>query len=276
MHRILSTLALGLALTACAGGPPEPPALAYGDHTENSLRYEHGDTTEVSMSVMGQRMDVSQAGVATYGVELGRVPDGVTVTITVQDLAATISQPMGAPIRIDESDIDGSLQFKLGRKGGTLSVTQRPSVTDEASQIVSGLEMAHNFFPGLPGRAAGVGDSWTDTVMFQGEDGPGERSETSVLTYSVVGDTLVDGRTLLHISMSGTSRTEQDLEMGGMAIHQESEVEVEGFVLWDFQRRLMFENYRRATGSGTVTLPIMPAEIPIEVISTKRTRLRGM
>jgi hypothetical protein len=276
MDRIFSILVVVLALAACGGGPPEPPALAYGDHTESSLSYEHGDTTEVAMSVMGQRMDVSQAGVATYGVELAHTPDGIAVTITVQDLAATISQPMGAPIRIDEGDVDGSLQFTLGRRGGTLSVMRRPSVTDEASQMVSGLELAHTFFPGLPGRAVGVGDSWIDTVTFQGEDGPGERSETSVLTYSVVGDTVVDGRTLLHISMSGTSRSEQDMEMGGMAIHQESEAEVEGYVLWDFQRRLMFEHYRRATGSGTVSLPIMPAAIPIEVIATKRTRLRGM
>ena len=142
--------------------------------------------------------------------------------------------------------------------------------------MVSGLALAHTFFPGLPGRAASVGESWVDTVAFEGEDGPGVRSETSILTYTIVGDTLVDGKALLHISIAGTALSEQDLEMGGMAIHQESEVVVEGYVLWDFQAGVRFEHYRRATGSGTVSLPIVPGPIPIDVVSTQRTRLRGM
>ena len=141
--------------------------------------------------------------------------------------------------------------------------------------MVSGLSLAHSFFPGLPGRGVGVGESGVDTVSYEGEDGPGVRSATSILTYTVVGDTTVEGRLLLNISIVGTSHSEQDLEMGGMAIAQESDVEVDGYVLWDSQNGIMFEHYRHAVGSGTVTLPIMPAPIPIEVTSTQRTRLGG-
>jgi len=275
-NRILSTLVLVAAMGACSSGPPGPPSLAYGDQGVNTLMYQHGDTTNVSLSVMGQSMDVTQAGVALYGVALSSADGGVGVTISVQELDATISQPMGAPIRIDQGDVDGDLVFTMDRTGTTLNVTERPSVTDEASQMVSGLALSHTFFPGLPGRAASVGESWVDTVAFEGEDGPGVRSETSILTYTVVGDTLVDGRALLNISMEGTALSEQDLEMGGMAIHQESEVAIEGYVLWDFQAGVMFELYRRSTGSGTVALPIMPTPIPMEVVSTQRTRLREM
>ena len=274
--RFFTALLLCFSLVACGGGPPGPPTLAYGSQATNKLTYQHGDTTAVSVSIMGQSMAVTQSGVATYAVGFSLVPDGVGVTMSLQDLEASITQPMGAPIQLDESGVQGDLTFVMGRTGNTVSIGERPAVTDEASQMVSGLSLAYMFFPGLPGIGAMMGDSWVDTVSFEGEDGPGMRSETSVLTYVVEGDTVVAGRALLRISFSGTSSSEQDLEMGGMDIHQESEAEVLGYVLWDHNESIMFEHHRVATGSGTLSLPIMPTAIPMDVVSTQHTRLEGM
>ncbi|MDE0899060.1 MAG: hypothetical protein OSA81_08595 [Longimicrobiales bacterium] len=274
--RIFTALLLCFSLAACGGGPPGPPTLAYGSQATNKLTYQHGDTTAVSVSIMGQSMEVNQSGVATYAVGFSSVPDGVGVTMSLQDLEASITQPVGAPIQLDESGVQGDLTFVMGRTGNTVSIGERPAVTDEASQMVSGLSLAYMFFPGLPGIGAMMGDSWVDTVSFEGEDGPGMRSETSVLTYVVEGDTVVAGRALLRISFSGTSSSEQDLEMGGMDIHQESEAEVLGYVLWDHNESIMFEHHRVATGSGTLSLPIMPTAIPMDVVSTQHTRLEGM
>jgi hypothetical protein len=274
--RILTALLFCFSLAACGGGPPGPPTLAYGSQATNELTYQHGDTTAVSISIMGQSMEVSQSGVATYAVGFSAAPDGVGVTMSLQDLEASITQPMGAPIQLDESGVQGDLTFIMGRTGNTVSIGETPAVTDETSQMVSGLSLAYTFFPGLPGMGAMMGDSWVDTVSFEGEDGPGMRSETSVLTYVVEGDTVVAGRALLRISFSGTSSSEQDLEMGGMAIHQESEAEVLGYVLWDHNESILFERYRVATGSGTLSLPIMPTAIPMDVVSTQHTRLEGV
>ena len=66
---------------------------------------------------------------------------------------------MGPPVTVDESHVDGSLEFSLDRLGNA-SVSARPTVQAEASQMVSGLGLAHTFFPGLPGRAVAPGDRW--------------------------------------------------------------------------------------------------------------------
>lgn len=264
-----------LVLTAaCSGGPPAPPSLQYGDHSVASLTYEHADTTDVSVSMMGQSLTIGQSGSATLGVLLEDAPDGIGVVLSVRSLAATISQPMGAPLRVDESSVSGDLVFSMDRRGRT-TVSSLPDVDMEAAQLISGLSLAHSFFPGLPGRAVVPGDSWVDTIDYSADDAGADRSEFSITTYTVEGPVMVDGRQLLRIGLSGTTSLESDFDMGGMAITQASDVDFDGHVLWDLQRGVMFEHVRTATGSGTVSVPVVPQALPIEITSTQRTRLGG-
>jgi hypothetical protein len=106
---------------------------------------------------MGQSMEMSQEGTAQFVVSFGSDPSGVQVTMNVDALSATINQPMGAPVRVDEGAVDGSLVFLLDRMGNA-TPGQMPDVGVEASQMVSGLSLAHTFFPGLPGRAVASGE----------------------------------------------------------------------------------------------------------------------
>lgn len=273
IRRTLSLAALSLIVASCSGGPPSPPALAYGEGPGGDLSYDFADTTEVDVSVMGQSMQLTQRGVATYDVSLANTADGVDVVMTVRSLAATLSQPMGAPVRVNESAVSGSLAFSLDRVGG-VAITSRPTVADEASQMVSGLSLAHGFFPGLPGRAAMPGESWVDTVSWSGDEGPGARSERAILNYTVVGDTVVDGRSLLMISVTGETTVANDMVIAGMAVSQRSDLDVEGHVLWDLQTGTLFEQVRRASGPGQVSVPIAPAPLPIRVRTTQRARLQ--
>jgi len=236
--------------------------------------YDYEDNTVVSISFMGQSMEMSQEGVAAYAVTFSPDSDGVLVTLTVEDMDASINQPMGAPIRIDESDVDGALVFALDRMGNP-SLRERPDVADGASQMVSGLDLSHTLFPGLPGRGVAVGDSWVDTVTYEGEEGPGRRSADAVLHYLAVGDTTVSGRSLLLISVEGTSATTADFEAEGMVVSQASEVDIEGHVLWDAQAGLMFEHVTRARGRGNVEVPVAPAPMPIDIESVRTVRLQG-
>ncbi len=274
MRRTLGITLFTLLAASCGGVPPSPPALAYGKGTGGGLSYDFADTTEVDVSVMGQSMQLSQRGVATWDVSLSNTPSGVDVVMTVRSLEATLSQPMGAPVRVDQSAVRGSLAFSLDRVGGA-SITSSPSVADEASQMVSGLSLAHGFFPGLPGRAALPGDSWVDTVSWSGDEGPGSRSERAVLSYTVVGDTVVAGRPLLLISVTGETTVANEMVLAGMAVSQRSDLEVEGHVLWDLQTGTMFEQVRLASGPGQVSVPIAPAPLPIRVRTTQRTRVQS-
>jgi hypothetical protein len=261
-------------LSACASGPPSPPALAYGQHTVSAAVYDFSDTTSVDISVMGQAMQLSQHGEAEYAVAFADDPAGVGVTLAVRSLSVRLNQPMGEPVEIDESSVRGDLAFSLDRVGDA-TVTRRPAVADEASQMISGLSLAHTFFPALPGRATEAGDSWVDTLSYSGDDGPGSMSESSVLSYTVAGDTVVDGRSLLLIEVEGTTTSANDMEFSGMPVSQESELAVRGYVLWDPASGIMFEQYRESTGSGVVSVPVVPAPLPVSVRTVQRARLQN-
>lgn len=241
--------------------------------TVSQANYAFEDETVVSISAMGQSMEVSQVGSATYGLTFTPSPLGVGISLSVLELDATIRQPMGGPLTVDESAVAGTLEFSLDRLGNA-SISGQPTVNAEASQMVSGLSLAHTFFPGLPGRAVAPGDVWVDTVAYEGEEGAGNASENAVLQYRIVGDTTVAGRALLRIDFVGTSRTSTEMDMSGMLVRQESELEVEGHVLWDLQAGLMFESERTGVGSGRASVPIVPTPLPIRITTTKRVRLQ--
>lgn len=268
--RLLPLLALSSTVVACAGAP----ALEYGLPTPDEVRYSYADTSSVRVSVMGQSLELSQRGVAEYAVAFGAAPSGVDVTMTVSELSASISQPMGAPVRIDEDDVAGALVFSLDRRGNAV-VSEQPRVEAAASQMVSGLALAHGFFPGLPGRKVATGDGWVDTVSYEGAEGAGRRSETAILRYTVTGDTVVDGRDLLDIAFEGTSEAFAELSVAGMSVSQSSEVELEGRVLWDARAGLMIERRTASTGSGTASVPMSPNPLPIRIRSVQHVRLEG-
>lgn len=271
-RRTIAFAVLPALLSACAGGAP---ALEYGVPSTSDVRYTYGDTTTISVNMMGQSLEMAQRGVVDYAVSFSPAAAGVNVTMSVTELQGTLSQPMGGAVRIDTDDVQGVLVFALDREGNAV-VAEQPTVSAEASQLVSALALSHSFFPGLPGRAAAVGDAWVDTVSYQGTEGAGERSATGVYHYAVVGDTVVGGQALLHIAVQGESESTATLSIQGMSVGQRSEVEVEGHVLWDPAAGLMVERRSVATGSGTATVPIAPAPIPIRIRSTQTIRLQGM
>lgn len=270
---VLSASAVIIMLSACGGGGPAE--LGYGVPATSQVDYSYGDTTVVSVSMMGQSMEIAMRGEATYAVGFARAGSGVGVTLLVESLSGSVSMPMAAPQTLSESDVEGELAFTLDRYGNA-TVTSTPEVSTEASRMISSLATAHTFFPGLPGRAVSPGDEWVDTVSYEGDAELGATTEKSVLRYTVAGDTVVAGRTLLKIALAGTSELSNEMDMGGMMVAQSSNVDVTGHVLWDASAGLMYEVVRASTGRGSVSVPIAPQALPIEVRSVQRARLRGM
>lgn len=272
MKKSAAALLAALMISACGGAPPAPPSLEYVTSEPRDLTYGYSSETTVSISMMGQSLALSQEGTATYSVGLTPTDLGVDVRLTVAELEARISNPMGAPTMIDEDAIDGSLEFSLDRRGNT-TLRSEPDVREEASQMFSGISLAYGFFPRLPGRAVTAGDQWVDTVSYRGETDMGIRSETTVLTYTMTGDTVITGRPLLVVEMEGTTESEFDLNVQGMSVTQSSDLRVKGYVLWDVQASVMFESQRTASGEGSVRVPLAPGPLPIRIESTERARL---
>lgn len=268
--------ALAVAVAACGGGSASPPALAYRLPSPAQASYDVFDTATISIQALGQSLDLRVESSAIYDVAFARANDGVQVTMSVEDLDATINIPMAGPIPVDESSVAGELVFTLDRLGSA-SLVSAPEVDDAAGQLVPPLQIAHTFFPALPGRSVRAGDTWSDTISYE-DDGTvtgGEDVQRSIFQYTAVGDTVIAGTPLLRIAFDGTSEVAQTLGMQGTEIEQSTTLRIEGHVLWDLTAGRMYERVTTSTGAGTVRIAMMPGELPTRLQVVSRVRLRS-
>lgn len=267
-----SALAGSVALASCATGTPAPPALAYRLPDPAAVTYIAGDSLSVQISGLGQPLELRVGSIAEYGVSFERSGDGLMVTIDVRSLGVDVTLPMVGPMRIDDAIVEGDLVLALDRRGG-VTILASPDVEEAASAFFAGPVIAHSFFPGLPGTAVQPGDSWVDTVAFEEDGDTGGSSERSINTYTVIGDTQVEGRSFLEIGLQGTSEMRQTLALQGIEVEQATNLDIVGRVLWDMQRGLVFERETVSTGTGTVSVALAPMPLPTRVESRSRLRL---
>jgi hypothetical protein len=266
------TVASLTVLAACGGGTASPAGLAYALPTPTSVTYVRGDTVNMDIDAGGQAMQARAAGRATMDAAFSRAAGGVQVSLTLTDLDGRVSTPMSS-MSADESGVEGPLVFTLDRSG-SVTVTSVPELTDDASQIFQPLEWAHGFFPRLSGGAAGVGDQWTDTVTFEGAQGPGQVKSVTVLTYTVAGDTVVGGRSLLKLDVAGTSEVTTSGVITGMDYSQTVKGASEGWVLFDMGRSLMVERYSDGDLRGSMDVSAAPFPLGIRLRTRSWVKLQ--
>ena len=270
--RVPVTAIATVSLAACGGGPSGPPGLAYGLPSPTSVSYVMTDTSLMDIDAGGQAMQATMGSAATFGATFARAADGVQVSLEVRDLVATMGNPMGSQ-SADESGITGPLVVRLDRRGAVTVISQ-PQLTETAGQFFQPLGVAHGMFPRLPGRAAAVGESWTDTITYEGAQGPGSVKALSVMTYTVAGDTLVEGRSLVKIAVKGTSESSATGVITGMDFTQAVAGSLTGWVLWDQQRSLVVESYGDSEGRGTMEVSAAPFPLGLRVRTQSRMKLQ--
>jgi hypothetical protein len=261
-----------LSFAACGGGAAAPPALAFGLPDPVAVTYVTGDTSTLDIDAGGQNMQATIASSSTLAAAFSRAADGVQVSLELKDLSATMSNPM-ATQSADESGITGALVVNLDRRG-VATVVSEPQLTDAASQYYQPLGIAHGFFPRLSGRAAAVGESWTDTIRYEGKQGPGSVSAQSVVTYTVAGDTVVDGRSLVKITTQGTADSSASGVITGMDFTQKLSAAVTGWVLWDQGRRLMVESFSSSDGRGSMEVSAAPFPLGVRVRGQSKVKMQ--
>ena len=260
-------------LAACGGGGPAAPAgLAYGLPSPATVTYLSGDTANMDIDAGGQSMQARTTGRATLTTSFTRAPGGVQVSMEVTDLDGRVSTPMSSA-SADENGITGPLVFTMDRRGAVTLVAQ-PELTDEASQFFSPIAVANGFFPRLPGRGAEVGDQWTDTVTFEGAQGPGQVKGVTILTYTVAGDTVVGGRSAVRLDVTGTSEMSSSGVMTGMDFTQTLKGSVNGWVFFDMARSLMVESYADSDVRGSMEVSAAPFPLGVRVRSRGWVRLQ--
>ena len=257
LARFLSIVAASL-LAACSSGAGADGAaspvnvLAFGVPDVPSATYQVTDSNTVTVSTPQGVFNIDQVSDATLQATFADAPGGVRVTAVLTDFQASASNPMGAPTTADLGDLEGDLVFVLDARGRA-QVESVPSVSGVAARLAVLDGWAHELFPRLPGRAVEAGDAWQDTVSWSAE---GENSVTTTGVYSYVasGDTVVDGRELLRITVSGDAEAEQEGSQGGMQTTATLTISESGVVLWDVARGLLHRMETNREMTGTVAM----------------------
>lgn len=273
MTRRPSVAPLALPLLAACGGPgapPAPPRLGYDAVTEPAAVYVRGDTARVEVDAGGRTVEGTVSTAMTLDIRFRPSPEGVTVSASFRDVSARATNPMAAPRSTGTSAVDEPLVFALDRRGES-TVVSSPDVGDPMARFLSPEALAATLFPRLPGRAVEVGHRWTDTVEVDAE-GPETRVRaTSIVRYTVVGDTAVGGRSLLQVALEAEDHREI-AGTGDTAVRHTLDGGSTGWFLWDPFRGLLHESVRDSDLSGTMEVEGAPFPLSLRVRS--RTELR--
>jgi len=278
MKRVAASIALLWGLSACIGPFAAGPSggLMYQVPETPTLTYVTGDTSNIDIDAgpMGS-MRMRGTGTATLSMIFERGAEGIQVTANFQELNARLTQPMGGAQTADQDDLEGPLVFTLDERGHTTLVSV-PEMRGQAAQMANPHTVAYEFFPRLPGGAVEPGATWTDTIYYEAEVGPGETTSTTIMTYTLRGDTVVDGQTVLKIDMDGVADVVAFAVTEGMEVTQVFSGDVTGYALWDPARAVYLGGFSEADMAGTVEVPAagMPP-MPLTVSARSHVRLQG-
>ena len=102
-----------------AGGGPAPDgALAVRMPAMAAASFIKADTTVVNVDAgMMGTFEIDVHALATVDVDFADDPSGVLVTATYSELSGSMTNPMGAPLTVDESAVSGQLVFTVDGRG---------------------------------------------------------------------------------------------------------------------------------------------------------------
>ena len=263
-------------LAACASvGPgsvaPRPPApLAYRVPNPPVSDYLVGDTAQVDLRAGGQEFPLRLSAASHWRMEFAPAErDQVKVTATLTQLAARISNPMTPDQTADASSVTGAVVFTLDGQGNSTIVSLPTAAAPTAAQFVSGAGIAYSFFPALPARAVAPGDTWSDTLSYTDDGGAGTKVR-SIVSYTVVGDTVVGNGRYLLVRNTGTSEQATSGEVSGTDFSQTVAGTTRGHFLWDTRLGVLHSLEYHSDLSGTMMLEIVPVPMDVHVIGLLR------
>ena len=278
MKNVAASILLVVGLSACAGPSGVAPSggLMYRLTEPSTATYVTESTSNINIDAgaMGS-FDMRATRDATLVVSFSPEADGVEVTARYESLSASMTQPMGGSQTASERDVQGDLVFNLDRTGKP-TVVSLPTTRAVAEQLVDPLSVVHEMFPRLPGGMVRPGATWTDTIQYETRTSQGDASSNVVMTYTLQGDTVVDGATLVRITYEGRANVRGAAMTEGMQVLQSLSGTVSGALLWDAVRSLLVadEGTQDMTGSVEVPAAGMPT-MPLSMRGNSSVRLQG-
>ncbi len=262
---LLSATATALAAQTSDGD------LAYAVPGNPSATYRIADTLVTAMNIPTGAMEVTITTSATLATTFAADPEGVRITATPQSLSMTMANPMMGSQTL-EPQATGDLVFVLDPRG-VVTVVSTPEIEGPAGSTAAVAGMPYEMFPRLPGSAADPGDTWVDTVSWSQEVPEATTTTTTVYTYTLAGDTVVDGRSLLKIELAGEVDTKGTVDMGGMAAEQTITGTDTGFALWDMAAGRLHSMKIDRDYTGNMNTPM--GAMPMQISGTSHRRLEN-
>lgn len=264
-----------LAIAACAGAPSgttAPTRFEYRVPSPPTGLYHIEDSVVVGLSTPVGDVEVATSTLLTMTMLFGRDPRGVGVVGTVVGFNATSTNSLTGTRIADANDVSGPLSLVLGSRGNA-DVGTLPSFTGDAEDLSPFPGVAFELFPQLPDHPVAVGGTWVDTVTWTVVAETAETTNTTVYTYTMMGDVVLGGRSLPKIGMEGDVRFESVAGQGDTRSIQEMTGRTTGYVIWDRETNLpaLVESRRELEGTNTV-----PGAGPIRIKVTGSVRITAV
>ena len=266
---IIATALAAAAAAACSGygGPAPARPLAYDVPSPPTAAFQMADTMVVTISTPMGDMAVNTGTDLTLAMTFERAAEGVRVMGTVEHFDASAENPMMGTQSVGGDDVSGTLEYVIGRRGD-VEIISLPELPAASAQMSPFGAFAHELLPPLPDAVVEPGGMWVDTVTWTTDIQSMETTSTGILTYTLVGDTLVEGRTLLNFAVSGDVSADAEGNVGGMAMTQSMAGTTVGFILWDAERGLPAYQESEREMQGSMSAAGMP---PFSMIVTGTT-----
>lgn len=218
--------------------------LRYVAPLPGSVTFTSVDSIQSKMSnpVMGEMISTGAVQV-TSEMRFAPAADGITVTAILKQMRGEMSTPMGSvPLNADERD---PFELTIGPQGphpeaiaGAMVQMPTPGA-NPADATGSSLALAGLIM--VPGRELRIGEGWTDTIQYSPQIEGLENfamEMTMVLRGTYAADTVVDGRTLNVLRITGEGTAAGNGAMQGMEVAQTMTLSTEETVLWDSARHI--------------------------------------
>ena len=268
---LAAAAATATLLSACASGGPSPGE-APADHpfryevpSPPAATYRFADTITTIMTMPNGEMDMAQSSSSTVTLTFAADTGGVRASGTVSDYSQSMASGMFGDVNVGGTEVTGDLVFVVGPLGNVQMVSTPEITSAELPMAIPFQFAAADLFPRFPGHPLEPGDTWADTTSESADLGAlgmpggggltGSAENMTAYTYTLVGDTVVDGRTFQKITVSAiTTVLASGEEAAGDAIAQDMITTVDGFLLWDAGRRLVAVAELVRTADGTMAM----------------------
>lgn len=208
-----------VALAAVALAAAAPAARAQFAYQPVTQRYQLEQVIQGTQEMGGQTQSNTTTSTQVLSLTMtGGSPLAFTFTVDSVGIGSEVPQAQ-AMAQAEADKLKGKkVSGTLSPLGNVLTI-EGPTADAAGEQLAAGFR---NFFPRFPNAAVKAGMTWTDTTSASFNNNGIEGTSTSIVTYTVEGDTTVAGASGWRVRQQGS------VNMNGMGNAQGQELTLSG------------------------------------------------